>query len=276
MYAINKIKEYLSDISAYFYDIYIEVNSWIRPFRYTAYPFYKLSYYFAKLAWQFYYFGQWCDDVADKVSKIVSLSNIYSYFKSYFTKAVDAWNWVRYAPYNVKSIINSWWHSVKYTVLSWIADIKSWSLAQLNSLEATFVNLISSVQNWTLTQISNTRSAFLALITDVKSWTFTQINNARTAILGALSSLEQWTQTQINTIKATLAALTDWATFYTWLANWWKDKLLDIQNLLNTAFILRSAYWAGWQEMRAQVTEFFTDPGKWFMDRIEKWIEDRW
>ncbi|GAI14833.1 unnamed protein product, partial [marine sediment metagenome] len=56
-----------------------------------------------------------------------------------------------------------------------------------------------------------------------------------------------------------------------------KNEVLTwITLLIDTRTKELKPFWEGWQEMRSQVTEFFTDPGKWFMDRIEGWVERFW
>lgn len=63
---------------------------------------------------------------------------------------------------------------------------------------------------------------------------------------------------------------------FTWLTTWWNARLMDIQALINTAFTLREGLWAGWQEWRDQVTEFFTDPEDWLYKAVDRIIERFW
>ena len=89
----------------------------------------------------------------------------------------------------------------------------------------------------------------------------------------------QWTA-QFNTLSAA------WTNFWTvtfptlvdfsWLWTWWNARLQDINNLVNTAFTLREKLWEGWQELRNQVTEFFSDPEDWLYKAVDRIIERFW
>lgn len=62
----------------------------------------------------------------------------------------------------------------------------------------------------------------------------------------------------------TLPTLIDWKA----LLPWWLTKLIDIGELIKTAFVEREAFWAGWQDWKDKVTEFFTDPFEWIKTNI--------
>ncbi len=84
----------------------------------------------------------------------------------------------------------------------------------------------------------------------------------------------------LNSLRA------EWDNFWTqtfptlinisWLTTWWDSKLADIQSLMDSAFLLRSSFWEGWQDWRDKVTEFITDPEQWFYDRLEEIFERFW
>lgn len=210
MRAIDLIVELLTSVSNNFYNAYLETRGWIYPFSAIANFFYGLSTFFAKLAWQFYYFREWVGEVTAKIAKILTYENIASYFKSFFNAALDALEWTRNAFRNVTSIITTWWSEKAADVLGWI-----------NTARQTLQSGIDTV-NKTLGTISETISNLRALVP---------------------------TKNEV--------------------INW-------ITSLLATKIKELEPFWKGWQEMRAQVIEFFTDPGKWFMDRIEGWLERFW
>ena len=89
----------------------------------------------------------------------------------------------------------------------------------------------------------------------------------------------QWT-TKLDTVKA------NWDYFwsitfptlvsFTWLTTWWSSRLTDIQNLINSAFLIRQSFWEGWQDWRGKVTEFFTDPEEWLYKAADRIIERFW
>lgn len=85
----------------------------------------------------------------------------------------------------------------------------------------------------------------------------------------------QWTG-KLDTLKA------DWDIFwavtfptlvsFTWLTTWWTSTMVEVLNLIDTAFTLRESLWAGWQEIRAQVVEFFADPWEWLLAKFTDWF----
>lgn len=148
MFFLNWIVSRLSDASSFFYRIYLEAYYWIYPFNQIAPFFYSVSSLFASLAWDFYYFNQWVDDVASKVANILTYSNIYSHFKSYFDYAVIAWSWVYNAWSNVTGIINTWWSTTKLTVQSWIDTAVSGAQGLVGQLETWLGNLQAAWDNF--------------------------------------------------------------------------------------------------------------------------------
>ena len=58
--------------------------------------------------------------------------------------------------------------------------------------------------------------------------------------------------------------------------NWWRDRLLDVQGLINSAFVTRDSLWSGWQDLRDKVTEFFSDPEEWLYKAADRIIERFW
>lgn len=77
-----------------------------------------------------------------------------------------------------------------------------------------------------------------------------------------------------------------WDTFWTetfptlvsfsWLATWWNDRLLDINSLLESQVLTLAPFWAGWQEVRDSVVEFFADPLQWAYDKLDEFFERFW
>lgn len=88
--------------------------------------------------------ARWYDDVTSKIANLLTYSNIYSYFKSYFDYAINAWNWITNAWSNVTDIINIWWSTSKLTVQSWIDTAISGAQGLVGQLEAWVSNLQSA------------------------------------------------------------------------------------------------------------------------------------
>jgi len=53
---------------------------------------------------------------------------------------------------------------------------------------------------------------------------------------------------------------------------WWSGAVLQVQGLINTAFLERDSWWAGWQDWRDQVAEFFTNPLEFLLNRFTDWF----
>jgi len=148
MWFINSIVSWLSSVRDYFYNAYLEVRSWVYPFYTLSYPLYSLYYAFYYLASYFSSFNEWVDDVANKVASILSYSNIYSYFSTYFTYAVDAYYWVRDASQNILWKIDNWWSTTSANVLSWIEDAKQWAKSLIDQVASDLTRLREAWDNF--------------------------------------------------------------------------------------------------------------------------------
>jgi len=59
---------------------------------------------------------------------------------------------------------------------------------------------------------------------------------------------------------------------FSWLGIWWSSRVQEVQNLIDSAFTIRESLWTGWQDMRDQVIDFFTDPLEWLWGRFTDWF----
>lgn len=221
MFFLNWIVSRLSDASSFFYRIYLEAYYWIYPFNQIAPFFYSVSSLFASLAWDFYYFNQWADDVASKVANILTYSNIYSHFKSYFDYAVIAWSWVYNAWSNVTGIINTWWSTTSLTVQSWIDTAVSGAQGLVGQLEAWVANLQSAWDNF---------KGRIPSIDEMLSW----FTNWWGKILANIIS---WGALPGSEISALIdSKLKDWFPFYDDMANLMGDIKLFFTDPLQWAY----------------------------------------
>lgn len=272
MWFMDQIVTWLNSVTQYFLNAYYVVSGWVWPVYQLATPLYWLYYAFFYITYYFGQFNTWLDWAVSRINVILSTSDISSYFRYWFDAAQNAWSWVSNAVYNVWATVDSWWSSKSQTVLTWIADAKSWSLAQVNSLRDTVWGWISDVKSWTTAQVNTAQATILGIITNVQTWTTTQVNNVRTAILATISDLSAWTTAQVNTIQAILTTLVNWTAFTQWITTWWNNRLLDLGGLINSAFLARESLWAGWQDMRSKVIEFFSDPLEFLWERFSDWF----
>jgi len=226
------IIEKLNSVSGWFYGVYLIVIDWPWPFWYAAEAFYWLSTYFNGLAWNFYDFSIWVDDIANKIVTILSFANIYDYFKDFFDAAINAWAWVVDSFWNVWDVVDIWWTSTSTTVLDWIDATKDWARLWIDYLQDQIVALTAQIND------------LVSLIPDM------------TEILAWFSN---WTGNVVSAIDS-----------------WWTGALSQVQSLINSAFIEREPFWAGWQDWRDKVTEFFTDPEDWLYKAADRIIDRFW
>lgn len=228
MWFLNSIVSWLTSAKDFFYDAYLEVRAWVYPFYYLSYPLYSLYTTFYYLAYYFSDFNEWVDWAANEIGNILSYSNIYSYFRTYFDYASDAWYWVRDAYYYVTGIIDNWWDATWY-------DVRSWVYARIDDVEV----LIANTESW----LANLQADF---------------NN----LIESLPNLNE---------------------ILTWFTNWWSNTLASIiawgaltatqiSSLIDSAFTARDSLWAGWQDVKNDVIEFFTDPLGWLEAKFTDWF----
>ena len=63
-----------------------------------------------------------------------------------------------------------------------------------------------------------------------------------------------------------------WDAFF----SWWNTELSELQGLINSSIKELEPLWAGWQDWRGKVTEFFTDPEDWLYKAVDRIIERFW
>ncbi len=156
------------------------------------------------------------------------------------------------------------WGNIRSLIRSWLPNLEG-----LNSwFNYWWDNILEVVSDWW----SSTRWTVLTWIDaavegldDLKaSWsTFWTI------------TFPEWTG-RLDTLRA------EWDNFWiitfptlidvSWITDWWSGRLLDIQGIIDGAFLLRDQYWAGWQDWRDVVAEFFADPLGWLESKFTDWF----
>ena len=192
--------------------------------------------------------------------------DIHGFFVKLAWDFVDFDDWLEWARDEIYDILS--WSNIRSLIRGWLPDIED----LVDWWDRWWVWVGQEIDDWW----SSTRLT-------VRGW-----------IDAAIASLEggwedwvsfwnntwpQWTEF-LNNLKAA------WDNFwsvtfptlvsFTWLTTWWNSRLTDIQALINTAFTLRESFWAGWQELRDSVLEFFADPLKWLYDRLEDFMDRYW
>jgi len=222
----------LNDVSGWFYSIYRTVYDWVWPFWLAADAFYWLSTMFNGIAWDFYYFSVWVDDIANKIVTILSWDTVWSYILTYVPnlEAIRDWFSERWSWFTTE--INNWWSETVNIVIGWIDALRDWALFWINYLHGQIYSLNVKVDQ-VMRQIPD--------ITELMAW------------------FSNWTGNVTSMINT-----------------WWTGALSEVQSLINSAFIEREPFWAGWQDWRDKVTEFFTDPEDWLYKSLDRIVERYW
>jgi hypothetical protein len=189
---ITSIISYCYQASNYFYSLYTNSVNATFPLSSLASFFYSLSLLFTSLSYAFNDFRAWLYNASDKISKILSIDTIVSYFNTWINYATNAWNWILNAANVIAYNIGAWWNTTQQTVLYWIDQAKQWALAQVNNLATTlapvlagwnsFVASIPSLNeillwftNWWANVLSHLSSWWAERLLDIKtlfdSWT---------------------------------------------------------------------------------------------------------
>jgi len=183
------------------------------------------------------------------------------------TTPIAQWyNWT----YNVNEKLGEAfsWDTVKSLILSWLPDLEKviawwsdWWQQILWSIEEWWLGVQTAVKEWIAAATEGLNSLIVAWD---NFWTITWPE-----LTGELANLRgEWN----NFWSITYPTLVS----FSWLGTWFAGKLLEIQGLINSAFTVRESFWAGWQDWRDKVTEFFTDPEEWLYKAADRIIERFW
>lgn len=193
----------------------------------------------------------------------------YSISELFFTFAANfytLWQWLEAAThlipkfFDLREIFDFFSHFIQQMVdaFVWIYTV----LGGLGSILAIW---------WSYTQV-----AVVSWIDAVRDYLQSQLNY----LTGWLASLQVvWDEfkSRIPSLDIILSWFTNWwGNILVNLTMWWDERLLDIQSLIDSAFLLREGLWAGWQDIRDKVTEFFTDPEDWLYKAVDRIIERFW
>lgn len=156
-------------------------------------------------------------------------------------------------------------------------------ISAITSYFKTWINYAVMAYSWVFYAVSN--------VTDIVG---TWWSSAQYIVQSWIDNARALLQSQINAINTLLANLqvlwqqfVDWmpslSEIIAWFTNWWSKVLaqiiawgaltaLQIGNLIDSAFNLRESFWAGWQDIRDTVFEFFNDPLEWLWARFTDWF----
>jgi len=200
-----------------------------------VWPFYLIADFFYELCYLFYYLAGNFSDFGDWVDDIAD-------------QVADILSWS-----NIRSLIRSWLPDLEDAIEWWD---RWWKWVG------------EEIDDWWRDKKH-----------DVWGW----IEEAEDWLKGLIGSVE----TALNTLKAawddfkgkipTIVEIIQW--WRNWLGNvfaalirWGFATLLDVAGLITTAFIERESWWAGWQDFRDKVVEFFTDPLEFLWTLFADWF----
>jgi len=123
-------------------------------------------------------------------------------------------------------------------------------------------------------------------------------SSTSTTVLGWIDAVYDWArlwidylQDQVDELRVMIqnipGAIPDLSVILEWFINWtgnvtmvintwWFSTLTSVQSLIDSAFVIRTDFWAGWQDWRDKVTEFFTDPEDWLYKSLDRIVERFW
>ena len=208
---------------------------------------------------------------------------------------VDGWVW----PFNLLSTplyglyVTFWWIAYHFGEFSnwinWMAGKAAAILGQADifGLLRTWLDYASNAWSWVANAYTNVANIvntwWISTSWAVRSWIDEAasglqllVDQLTASVVGIREDIDQF----IDRLPA-LDELVSW--WDNWTGNillivydWWSGALVQVQGLINSAFVAREGLWSGWQDWRDKVTEFFSDPEEWLYKAADRIIERFW
>ena len=153
----------------------------------------------------------------------------------------------------IRGLIRDWLDGIEGMV-DWFQD---WALRIGQEIEDWWLSTLATVQGW----IDFATQGFDEM---VAAWTDFWLT-LWPDILSAVGTLQSYWNDFWANIYPNLVS-------FAWLTTWWTSTMGEVVSLIDTAFILRESLWAGWQDVRDAVFEFFTDPWAWLEKKFTDWF----
>lgn len=180
----------------------------------------------------------------------------------------------------VGSTISAWFYAiyrVTWYLLTPIANLGVW----IDDVTSKIANILTLYAVWShfkfwfdAAEIAYNwvRQASIFITYIINNWWNTQ-----------LQELSLWWNTELSELREVKVK---WDYFWTVLypksvnwpdfQSWWLSELSELQGLINSSIKELEPLWAGWQDWRGKVTEFFTDPEGWLYKAFDRIIERFW
>lgn len=186
-----------------------------------------------------------------------------------------------------------------YYITYYFGNFNSWLAIVDNRIDDILneSNILNLLDWWLDTVVDNwnwIRNSWFNVSVIVNDW---WLNN-RYIVLGWIDDAIDITESLFASLSFRLSDLqSDWDNFagkipsldevLSWFPNRWiefsnifnqffNERLTDIQNLIDTAFVTRQNFWNGWQEVYINMGSFFEDPLQWVNNKIDEFFERFW
>lgn len=183
-------------------------------------------------------------------------------FNSLAWAAVDLREWLDFASDRLQEVLS--WSNLRGLIRGWLPDLertvswwRGWSSAVEREIASWWSSARSTVRGW----IEAGEQGLRSLIEGSRAWLAGLQSTADRflSMLPTLSELGAWFRDWPGQVLATVGA-------------WWTGAVRDVQGLIDSAFVSRDPFWAGWQDVRSGIVTFVSDPWEWLLERFTDWF----
>lgn len=200
-----------------------------------VYPFYLAADFFYELCYLFYYLANNFSDFGDWVDDIAN---------------------------QVGDILS--WSTIRSYIRDWLPDLED----ALDWWDRWWKWVGQEIDDWWAITWSGVRNWVYARIDDVE-----ELIDSVEARLISFQADVSYLLDQLPSVNEILA----------WFTNWWGSILANIiawgaltgtqiDTLIDSWFKNYQPFWEGWLDWKDKVTEFFTDPLEWLLDKFTDWF----
>ena len=219
----------------------------IQEFFYDAYqevkdwvwPFYLLKYPLYGLYGSFY----WLED---------GFYDFYQWLLWAEERLEETFSW----PY-IRSLISSWLYGIE-SALEWFGNWAYWVREEINEWWQPILLYVLGYIDLAVEGLANL----------VTTWDYFW----NVTWPGLLDELVILKATWDNFWSVTFPTLVN----FDWLNIWWNSRLQEVDTLISSWLTSFSPFWEGWQEVRQELGDFFTDPLQWAYDKLDEFFERFW